>query len=56
MTAILATKLIELAIVLLQAFFTLMALAGKTTEETDALYASEKVKFEANKPELLRDV
>jgi len=56
MKEIIILRLIELAIALLQGFFTLMAIAGKTPEEQEALYASEKAKFEANKPELLPDV
>ena len=56
MKDILIARLIELAISLLQGFFSLMSLVGKTPEQTDAIYAEEKMKFLANKPELLPDV
>jgi len=56
MNPIIAARLIELAIAMLQGFFTLMAMAGKTPEEQEAIYATEKAKFEVNRPELLPDV
>jgi hypothetical protein len=56
MDPIIAAKLIELGIVGIQGVFTLLSMAGKTPEEIDAIYAEEKVKFQANKPEKLPDV
>ncbi len=56
MNPIILAKLIELGAFGLQAFFTAMNLAGKTPEEIDTIYLTEKAKFEANKPELLPDV
>jgi len=56
MDLILATKLIELGIVGLQGFFTLMELSGKTPEEIDQIYLEEKTKFESRPPEDLPDV
>lgn len=56
LTSLLIDRLIELAIALVQGAFTLLAMAGKTPEEVDAIYEEEKVKFLANKPEELPDV
>jgi hypothetical protein len=56
MDPILAAKLIELGIVGLQGFFTLMELSGKTPEEIDQMYLEEKIKFESRPPEGLPNV
>ena len=56
MKELIGVKFVELAIALLQGFFTLMSLAGKTPEEQDTFYADEKTKFQARKPEDLPEV
>ena len=40
----------------LQVYFFNMRLAGKTVEEIDAVFDSEKLKFDKNRPEYLPDV
>ncbi len=56
MDPILGAILVEAAKGTLQFFFTSMSMAGQTPEQIEAAYASEKEKFNANKPELLLDV
>lgn len=56
MDPIIALKLIELGIAGIQGAFSLLEMAGKTPEEIDAIYAEEKAKFQANKPEDLPEV
>ena len=56
MNPIILAKLLELGVIGLQGAFTLLSMAGKTPEEIDQIYQQEKVKFEANRPELLPDV
>jgi len=56
MDPIIVLKLIDLAVVGIQGAFSLLEMAGKTPEEIDAIYAEEKAKFQANKPEDLPDV
>ncbi len=56
MNPIILAKLLELGVIGLQGAFTLLSLAGKSSEEIDDIYNDEKFKFEANRPELLPDV
>ena len=48
--------LIELAKTGLQAFFSAMRLAGKSSEEIDEMYQAEKAYFEAHPPDTLPEV
>ena len=48
--------LIELGKTGLQAFFSAMRLAGKSSEEIDEMYRAEKEYFEAHPPDTLPDV
>ena len=43
----------EVAVLLLQMYFNLMKMSGRTEKEIDALFKVEKEKFEQNRPELL---
>jgi hypothetical protein len=56
MDPLVAAKLIELAITGIQGGFILLSMAGKTPEEIDEIYLTEKIKFNENKPELLPDI
>ncbi|MBV6343417.1 hypothetical protein [Candidatus Magnetobacterium casense] len=47
---------VEIAKLLLQAVFTLIAMGKMTAEEFEKAYAEEKTKFQANPPDTLPDV
>lgn len=51
-----ALVVIEGGKIILQAYLNYMRQAGKTEEEAEALYRSEKSKFDFNKPSSLEDV
>jgi hypothetical protein len=48
--------LVQAAVMGLQMIFTNLRLAGKTDDEINTLFASEKARFDQNRPELLPDV
>lgn len=47
--------LLEGAKLAIQSYFNYMSVAGKTSEEVDAVYQQEKAQFEKNNPDTLED-